>query len=191
MVNHATKLQGLMTGVVFTAFSAVAVAAPCDAEENRWIPGRYYPPGSTVFHQSEWYESRQLHEGKTPGVDFEWKKRASAPECRKKESPSRGENGGQGGPQQTQARTQERQAPQASQAPTAPAAKARKNARQACNDPAPWSFGISYTVGQMAIYQGQTYRAIRPSNGQMPGMSKPPHWQPVDPPCTNAADSGD
>lgn len=179
MENHLARLMAVL---VFTAFSTVALSAPCEPEENSWVPGRYYPTGSAVFHKGKWYESRQLHEGKTPGVDFEWKPRASAPDCRKEEEKPRTENGGQNEAQQPQDRGQEQQEPPA---------KARNKSTQACKDPGAWSFGASYTVGQMAIHEGQTYRAIRPSNGQMPGVSKPPHWQPVDPPCKNGTDSGD
>ncbi|HEY9119818.1 MAG TPA: hypothetical protein VIN33_08665, partial [Marinobacter sp.] len=124
MDNHFAGFLRLMAVLVITAFSAVALAAPCEPEENSWIPGRYYPPGSTVFHKGKWYESRQLHEGKTPGADFEWKKRASAPECRTEENPPRSENGGHDEAQQPQARGQEQQKP---------AAKARNKARQACD----------------------------------------------------------
>ncbi|MEP1214380.1 MAG: carbohydrate-binding protein [Marinobacter sp.] len=171
----------LMAVLVFTAFSTVAFSAPCDPEENSWVPGRYYPTGSTVFHKGKWYESRQLHEGKTPGADFEWKKRASAPDCGNEESRPTATTGQQDESKKPRARGQEQQEPKA---------KARNNARQACNAPGAWSFGTSYTVGQITSHEGQTYRAIRPTNGQMPGVSKPPHWQPVEHPCKNAPDSG-
>ncbi len=163
--------------LAFTAFSTVTFAAPCDPENNAWIPSRYYPPGKTVFHNGNWYESRQLHEGKTPGSDFEWKKLESAPDCRNRESSPVTDNG-ESRQQQPQAPGQQQQQP----------AKARSDARQNCSEPGRWSFGGSYTVGQMARHEGQTYRAIRPSNGQMPGMSQPPHWEPVDHPCTKHTD---
>lgn len=181
MDNNRAGFPRLMAGLVFAAFSAVALAAPCDPEENSWVPGRYYPTGSTVFYNGKWYESRQLHEGKTPGSDFEWKERASAPDCGKEKDRPSGANASQGEPKHPQIRSQKQQEA---------AVKARNQASQACDEPGPWSFATSYTVGQMATHEGQTYRAIRPSNGQMPGVSKPPHWQPVDHPCRNGADSG-
>lgn len=52
MDNHFAGFLRLMAVLVITAFSAVALAAPCEPEENSWIPGRYYPPGSTVFHKA-------------------------------------------------------------------------------------------------------------------------------------------
>jgi hypothetical protein len=51
---------------ILAAFSSVAFAAPGDPEENTWIPSRYYPPGQTVFHQGDWYQSREPHESMTP-----------------------------------------------------------------------------------------------------------------------------
>ncbi|MDF0751797.1 carbohydrate-binding protein [Marinobacter sp. 71-i] len=179
MVNRIAiplKWAGIM---VAAAFSTTALSAPCDPEENSWIPSRYYPPGQTVFHRGDWYESRELHEGKTPGADFEWKKLGSAPDC---------------GAGNEKAVTQSRQGtpeegpglPQSQK----PATASEDEPAQHCNEPGRWSFGGSYTVGQMAIHEGQTYRAIRPSNGQMPGMSQPPHWQPVEHPCQDRANNG-
>lgn len=172
MVNGMATTFRRAVAVLFMAFSTVAVSAPCDPEQNTWIPSRYYPPGKTVFHHGAWYESRELHEGKTPGADFEWKKLESAPDCHGREG-SPVAAGRENKPQQPQAPGQKRQHPE----------EARNKARLDCNDPGRWSFGASYTVGQMAVHEGQTYRAIRPSNGHMPGMSQPPHWQPVDHPC--------
>ncbi|WP_421911644.1 carbohydrate-binding protein [Marinobacter sp.] len=161
--------------LMFAAFGTTAFAAPCDPDEHSWIPSRYYPPGQTVFHQGNWYESRELHEGKTPGAAFEWKKRASAPECHTREET---------GPV---AKTTREDKSQPSEPPGREAEQSSKKASKtrspSCDEPGRWSFGGSYTVGQMAVHEGQTYRAIRPSNGQMPGMSQPPHWQPVDDPC--------
>lgn len=180
MVNRITvpfKWAGVM---IFAAFSAAAFATPCDPDENTWIPSRYYPPGQTVFHQGDWYESRELHEGKTPGADFEWKRLTSAPDC----GVARNDSGGtKSGPEGNVNRQ-----PQASTGAGQPPEEAFKRRREACDEPTQWSFGGSYTVGQMAVHEGQTYRAIRPSNGQMPGMSQPPHWQPVNNPCSNGAE---
>jgi len=175
MANHIAAILKWAGLLVFAAFSAAALAAPCDPDENSWIPSRYYPPGQTLFHQGNWYESRELHEGKTPGADFEWKKLASAPECRTSEETA------------PVAGTMKEDESQPSQQPRGeaerPSQALSETRRMSCEEPARWSFGGSYTVGQMAVHEGQTYRAIRPSNGQMPGMSQPPHWQPVDNPC--------
>lgn len=168
------KWAGLIVAAVF---STAAFSAPCDPEENTWIPSRYYPPGQTVFHRGEWYESRELHEGKTPGADFEWKKLKSVPHCSK---------GHENPVAESRQASPEKDAEQPrSQKPAMTSGKPA----QSCEEPGRWSFGGSYTVGQMAIHEGQTYRAIRPSNGQMPGMSQPPHWQPVDHPCKGMSDN--
>lgn len=165
--------------LAFATFSTVAFAVPCDPEKNAWVPSRYYPPGNTVFHNGNWYESRELHEGKTPGSAFEWKKLEVAPDCHHRERRA------------VTASEEHQQQPQdPGQTPQQPA-EARRNAQHSCVEPGRWSFGASYTVGQMAVHEGRTYRAIRPSNGQMPGMSQPPHWQPIDRPCGNQADQDD
>ena len=181
MVNGMTRPFKWAGALILSAFSTTTFAAPCDPEENTWMPSRYYPPGQTVFYQGDWYQSRELHEGKTPGADFEWKRRASAPDCdvsradsNVPESKSEGRVN-----RQPQAPTDSGQSP----------VKAPNEHRQTCEETRRWSFGGSYTVGQMAVHEGQTYRAIRPSNGQMPGMSQPPHWQPVDDPCSNGAEN--
>lgn len=170
MDNSMARLLKWAGTLAFAAFSTMAFATPCDPEENTWIPSRYYPPGKTVFHNGNWYESRELQEGKTPGADFEWKKLDSAPDCGKQEAKPVIEST-DSEPGQARARNQKH-----------PVESGNKTS-QACNEPGSWSFGASYTVGQMAVHEGQAYRAIRPSNGQMPGMSQPPHWKPIENPC--------
>ncbi len=176
MDNSAARILKWACTLTFAAFSTMAFATPCDPEENTWIPSRYYPPGKTVFHNGNWYESRELHEGKTPGADFEWKKLDSAPDCGKREAKTVIESKEDEPHQPARARDQKQPA------------ESRNKTRQACNEPGHWSFGASYTVGQMAVHEGQTYRAIRPSNGQLPGMSQPPHWEPVEHPCKTQSD---
>lgn len=182
MDNRLARYLKWTAVMVFAAISTVISAAPCDPEENTWVPSRYYPPGSAVFHKGQWYESRQLNEGKTPGADFEWKKLEPAPDCRQGEDRAHADNMQKDDPQQSRAQGQDQQEP---------VVDARNKTRQACDETGLWSFGASYTVGQVAVHEGQAYRAIRPSNGQMPGMSQPPHWQPVDHPCRNEPASGD
>ena len=57
MVNGMTRRFRWAGVLILAAFNTPAVAAPCDPEENTWIPSRYYPPGQTVFHQGDWYQS--------------------------------------------------------------------------------------------------------------------------------------
>ena len=183
MVNGMTRRFRWAGVLILAAFNTPAVAAPCDPEENTWIPSRYYPPGQTVFHQGNWYQSREPHEGKKPGADFEWERLASVPDCGVGRDDSNvAERKSEGGV------NHQPQAPaDAGETPV----KTPNERPQACKEPGRWSFGGSYTVGQMAVHEGQTYRAIRPSNGQMPAMSQPPHWQPVDDPCSNGAENAD
>lgn len=179
MGNNVARFLKWLGVLVFATLSTVAFSAPCDPDENTWLPSRYYPPGKTVFHKGHWYESRQLHEGKTPGSDFEWKRLASAPQCHDGDGKRRAE-------------TRQDSQPESGaggQAPRAPKETARVPG-PSCSEPGRWSFGASYTVGQMAVHGGETYRAIRPSNGQMPGTGQPPHWQPAEHPCKNRSEGG-
>lgn len=181
MVNNRVNLFKWAAAMGFAAFSSVAFSASCEPEEHTWTPSRYYPPGSLVSHQGHWYESRKLHEGKHPGSDFEWKKLETAPECHKGDNRPRAGYDQQGQPQQPKAGSERQQES---------GLKTRDNTRPACKEPERWSFGDSYTVGSIALHEGQAYRAIRPSNGQMPGLSQPPRWEQVDHPCKNGPASG-
>lgn len=51
--------------------------------------------------------------------------------------------------------------------------------KKVCGQVTSWSFTDSYIVGSLVSFQGQFYRAIRPTNGDMPGKSIPPRWEPV------------
>src|SRR5690554_4516159 len=67
--------------LMLAALSLNVAAAPCDPDESKWVPSRYYPAGAVVHHDGEWYQSRELHEGLEPGITFDWKQLDSAPEC--------------------------------------------------------------------------------------------------------------
>ena len=53
-----------------------------------------------------------------------------------------------------------------------------------CVRPDPWLFSRSYTVGSLVTHGGQIWEAIRATNGDMPGMNKPPRWQLVEDHCS-------
>ena len=67
--------------LMLAALSLNVAAAPCDPDESKWVPSRYYPAGAVVHHDGEWYQSRELHQGLEPGITFDWKQLDSAPEC--------------------------------------------------------------------------------------------------------------
>lgn len=57
--------------------------------------------------------------------------------------------------------------------------------KTACSQVTRWSFTDSYTVGSLVSFQGQFYRSIRPTTGDMPGKSIPPRWEPIKLPCAS------
>lgn len=67
--------------LMLAALSLNVAAAPCDPDESKWAPSRYYPAGAVVHHDGEWYQSRELHQGLEPGITFDWKQLDAAPEC--------------------------------------------------------------------------------------------------------------
>ncbi len=158
--------------------SLSAAAQPCDPEASEWIPSRYYPAGTVVFHEGDWYESRELHQGLEPGITFEWIELDSVPDCGKpgrapegagKDAAGSAANGGGG-----------KAVPET---PKAGPSERGMNDLGQCEKPDPWQFSRSYTVGSLATHGGQIWEAIRPTNGDMPGMTEPPRWQLVKEHC--------
>ena len=41
--------------LMLAALSLNVAAAPCDPDESKWAPSRYYPAGAVVHHDGEWY----------------------------------------------------------------------------------------------------------------------------------------
>ncbi|MDY6840334.1 MAG: carbohydrate-binding protein [Pseudomonadota bacterium] len=158
--------------ILLTAgLSASAAAAPCDPEESRWLPTRYYPAGATVFHKGHWYESRELHEGLEPGITFNWKKLNSVPDCQGRKQKV----------DQTKAGDEQKKTG-AGASQTAGKSKRGETAGM-CVRPDPWLFSRSYAVGSLVSHGSQIWEAIRATNGDMPGMSKPPRWKLVEDHC--------
>ena len=52
-----------------------------------------------------------------------------------------------------------------------------------CDRIDPWSPGSLYSSGDFVSYKKTYYRAIRATKGNIPGMTTPPHWQPIQLPC--------
>ncbi|WP_372994241.1 carbohydrate-binding protein [Marinobacter sp.] len=176
MVEHIVRnIRGFfcLGLVLLTAgLSAPAAAEPCDPEESRWVPTRYYPAGAAVFHKGQWYESRELHEGLEPGITFDWIKLDSVPDCKDRRQTVKPSQTGDK-PEKTQTGTSE----------TEGEPKRGETASGMCVRPDPWQFSRSYTVGSLVSHGGQIWEAIRETNGDMPGMNKPPRWQLVEDHC--------
>lgn len=162
----------------FSSFLAVLVltlglstgvhAAPCDPEASGWQPTRYYTAGAAVYHEGQWYQARQINEGKQPGISFDWKKLKAAPEC-------------------DQAQTEKQKAAEKPRIKTkgATAGSGSGEGNPAlCQRPEQWRFAESYIVGSLATHGGMVWEAIRPTTGDMPGMTEPPHWRPMEDHCS-------
>lgn len=145
-----------------------AQAAPCDPESSGWQPTRYYTAGAAVYHDGQWYQARQINEGKEPGISFDWKELKAAPEC-------------------DQAQTEKQKAAEQSRTKTK-GATANSSSGEGnpalCERPEQWRFAESYIVGSLSTHGGMVWEAIRPTAGDMPGMKEPPHWRPVEDHCS-------
>ncbi|WP_273208525.1 carbohydrate-binding protein [Marinobacter subterrani] len=164
--------QALGKGFATLLLLAVALttaAAPCDPEQAGWVPSKYYPAGSVVFYQGDWFESRTLQEGKEPGSAFDWKRLASAPDCGARAANASG--------------TPAANAPKAGTSGQPPA-PGQDEVQALCEPPEPWLFSRSYLVGSLARHGGKVWEAIRPTHGDMPGIAEPPHWKPVPDHCS-------
>lgn len=168
----------LVLFLVATTSSLSAAALPCDPEASKWIPSRYYPAGTVVFHDGDWYESRELHQGLEPGITFEWIELESVPDCGKptQASPGTGKNEAKG----SASGGSKKAVPEK---PKAGPSERGMNDLGQCVKPDPWQFARSYTVGSLVTHGGQIWEAIRPTNGDMPGITEPPRWQLVKEHC--------
>lgn len=174
----------LFTGLVLAALLASpiavmpALAAPaCSESENGWVPTRYYARGAVIFYRGDWYRSQERHEGREPGQGtFAWQRLEEPPACATDQDRSepRREVTAQPDQQPQEATQAEEKQPQTSD-----------TAEANCPELPTWSFAGSYSVGDQVLHEGQVYRAIRQSNGTLPGSGHPPHWQLSPQPCRN------
>ena len=151
-------------------WGSAAQAAPCEPEASGWQPTRYYTAGAAVFHDGQWYQARQINEGKEPGISFDWKELKAAPEC-------------------DSAQTQKQQAAEKPRTKTKGTAGTGNTNPNLCQRPEQWRFAESYIVGSLTTHGGMVWEAIRPTNGDMPGMKEPPHWRPVEEHCSLQLDN--
>ena len=175
-VRNARGFFCLILVLLTAGFSIPATAEPCDPEESKWVPTRYYQAGATVLHKGSWYESRELHEGLEPGITFDWKKLDSVPDCEDRKQTANQTHTGDG--------QKEAEAAGAGAGKTVGKSKRGETASGMCVRPDPWLFSKSYTVGSLVTHGGQIWEAIRATNGDMPGMNKPPRWQLVEDHCS-------
>jgi len=173
-------LTGLVLATLLASPMAVmsALAKPaCSESENGWVPTRYYARGAVTFYRGDWYRSQERHEGREPGQGaFAWQRLEAPPACTADQDESAPRPDATTPPDQQSQKTPriEDKQPQ-----TSGTAKAN------CPEPPTWSFAGSYNVGDQVLHEGQVYRAIRQSNGTLPGSGHPPHWQLLPQPCRN------
>ncbi|WP_148864671.1 carbohydrate-binding protein [Marinobacter fonticola] len=167
--------------VLLTLFASTAAGArnPCSPDASAWVPSRYYDAGAIVFHGGDWYVAREWQEGRRPGRgEFAWQALDAPPDCARADV------------------TQANSEPEADEpgrgdesVPVFPADDVTEDintiqsSETKCKPAPTWTFSDSYTVGRWVTYEGQVYRAIRPSTGDMPGVVEPPHWVPVEANC--------
>lgn len=154
---------------------AATVPEHCRASDHTWVPAKYYLRESIVFYEDQWYQARQTHEGREPGSgEFAWQALQDTPTCANS----------------SQATTSASKEPSSDVAEPATTAsreiKASKpsSGQPNCPRPEDWSFAAVYTIGDYAIHEGLTYKAIRPTNGTLPGTGHPPQWQTAENACT-------
>lgn len=190
-IQRYRRLAGTCLALLMGAgLAAPALAEPCNPEDAEWIPSRYYPEGSVVYYQDTWYESRALHEGKQPGITFDWRELRDTPEC----GGSRPEPTDEPAAARQQTRPDDQtveivelnpvNADSQSAQPEGTGAEGTAD-EGLCETPDPWLFARSYTVGSLTTHGGMVWEAIRPTNGDMPGTREPPRWEPVPEHCAN------
>ncbi|WP_297792553.1 hypothetical protein [uncultured Marinobacter sp.] len=173
-------LTGLVLATLLASPMAVmpALAAPaCSESENSWVPTRYYARGAVTFYRGDWYRSQERHEGREPGQGaFAWQRLEEPPACA-------------AGPDQSERRPEATTPPDRRPQETTRAEdkqpQTSDTAEASCPELPAWSFAGSYSVGDQVLHEGQVYRAIRQSNGTLPGSGHPPRWQPMSKPCRN------
>lgn len=162
----------LLILLALTSLSASALEKSCAEEDNTWLPARYYDAGAIVFYDGQWYAAQEWQEGQRPdGGSFAWKPLDKAPECdpprKNTVKAANNANGKSSGKVADGAST----------------GRAGALSEKACKPAPTWTFSDSYRVGQWVTHEGQVYKAIRPTTGDMPGVAQPPHWAPVNANC--------
>lgn len=159
--REISYLSAMLFLILALGAPAPALAEACDPDDHEWVPSRYYPAGAVVFHEDNWYESRDIHEGKEPGITFDWKRLSSAPDC------------GNDNPRPDPIEPDD----------VASGVTETDSDTQICERPEQWLFAESYSVGSQVSHGGKIWEAIRESTGDMPGTKTPPRWELVEDHC--------
>ncbi|MBW0147958.1 carbohydrate-binding protein [Marinobacter arenosus] len=164
--RNSHPFVSLLLLLVGLGLTTTALAKPCDPDESGWLPSRYYTAGAAVFYEGQWFEARQISEGKEPGISFDWKELDEAPEC------------------DAEQRAKQKAAEETTVPPVADPTSSDGDEPTVCERPEQWRFAESYIVGSLATHGGMVWEAIRPTSGDMPGMTEPPRWREVEDHCS-------
>lgn len=171
-LRHSRSFFCLLLLLVTSGVSSQVAAEPCDPEESKWVPSRYYPEGAVVFHEGQWYESREMHKGLEPGITFDWIGLDSVPDCT-----NRKQSANQAASKDEQEESQNRKGQKSDKSTRGLTASGM------CVRPDPWLFSESYSAGDLVSHGGQLWEALRETRGDMPGMNEPPYWTLVENHC--------
>lgn len=156
------RLFGLMLVILTLGLPALASAEDCNPDQHEWSESLYYPAGTVVYHNDSWFESRDVHQGKEPGISFDWRRLHAVPDC-----------------SEEQQRPTPFEAEEAEQGLT----QAGEDV-EVCERPEQWLFAETYAEGDMAGHGGNVWEALEETKGDMPGVKQPPKWRLVEDHCS-------
>ncbi|MBW4934898.1 carbohydrate-binding protein [Marinobacter sp. F4206] len=160
------SLPSLLMLIIGLGLANVALAEPCDPEESGWELASLYRAGAVVFYDGQWFQARQISEGKEPGISFDWKELDGVPECdaeqKAKQDPVEETSNDQAGDTTTTGGSNP----------------------SICQTPEQWRFAWEYTEGNLVTHGGMVWEASRKTSGDMPGMNEPPRWREVEDHCS-------
>ncbi|MBE0487289.1 carbohydrate-binding protein [Marinobacter sp.] len=152
-----------MLVVMALGMPALASAEDCVAEDHKWSETLYYPAGAVVYHNDSWFESREVHQAKEPGISFDWKRLHATPDCS----------------------SDNEQRPQPFDAADAEQGMTRMgDSAEVCERPEQWLFAETYAAGDLVSHGGNVWKATEETNGDMPGVKQPPRWELVEDHCS-------
>lgn len=156
----------LLSLVLGLGLAHTALAGPCNPDESGWESARYYRAGAVVFFDGQWFQARQISEGKEPGISFDWKELDGAPECDAEQLAK------QKPVEETSGSTGAGSTPSDGSNPTL------------CVPPEQWRFAGEYRRDNLVTHGGMVWAAERKTSGDMPGMNEPPRWRKVEDHCS-------
>lgn len=158
-----TTLLMLIGGLGLTN---TASAEACDPEESRWETTSLYREGAVVFYDNQWFQARQISEGKEPGISFDWKELDEVPEC------------------DAEQKARQKPVEETSGGPAGDSAPNDGSNPAVCQTPEQWRFAWEYTEGNLVTHGGMVWEAARKTSGDMPGKNEPPRWREVEDHCS-------